>query len=87
MFDVLSHQRNTNQNDSEIFALHSSTWLRSKTQVTAHPGKDVEPGEHSSIVGGHANWYKHAGNKFDSFSEKWALFYLKTQLYLSWAYT
>ena len=27
-------------------------WLRSKTQVTAHAGEDVEQEEHSSIVGG-----------------------------------
>ena len=32
--------------------LHLPEWLRSKTQVTAHAGKDVEQGEHSSIAGG-----------------------------------
>jgi hypothetical protein len=38
-----SHQGNANQND-----LHPSQWLRSKSQETAHAGKDVEHGEHSS---------------------------------------
>jgi hypothetical protein len=30
--------------------LHQSEWLRSKIQVTAHVGKDVEKEEHSSIT-------------------------------------
>jgi hypothetical protein len=32
--------------------LHSLGFLRSNTDVTAHAGKDVEQGEHSSIAGG-----------------------------------
>ena len=43
--------------------------LRSKTQVTAHAGEDVEQGEHSSIAGGSANLYNHFGNEFCIFSE------------------
>jgi len=38
-------------------------WLRSKAQVTADAGKDVEKEEHSSIVGGIASWYNHSGNQ------------------------
>jgi hypothetical protein len=34
---------------------HKSEWLRSKTQVTAHAGEDVEKEEHSSIAGEIAN--------------------------------
>jgi hypothetical protein len=34
---------------------HQSEWLRSKTQVTADVGEDVEKEEHSSIAGGIAN--------------------------------
>jgi hypothetical protein len=30
--------------------LRQSKWLRSKTQVIAHVGKDVEKEEHSSIL-------------------------------------
>ena len=33
-------------------------WLRSKIQVTANAGEDVEKKEHSSIVGGIASLYK-----------------------------
>jgi hypothetical protein len=31
--------------------LHYSEWLRSKTQVIAHAGEDMEKEEHSSITG------------------------------------
>jgi len=37
------------------FPLRQSEWLRSKTQVTADVGEDVEKEEHSSIAGGIAN--------------------------------
>jgi hypothetical protein len=36
--------------------IHQSEWLRSKTQVTVHVGKDVGKAEHF-IAGGIANWY------------------------------
>ena len=49
--------------------LHLPEWLRSKTQVTAHAGKDVEQGEHSSIAGGSTNLYNHFENQFGGFSE------------------
>jgi hypothetical protein len=48
---------------------HQSEWLRSKNQVTADAGKDVEKEEHSSIVGGIASFYNHSGNQSDSSSE------------------
>jgi hypothetical protein len=32
--------------------------------VTADAGEDVEKEEHSSIVGGIANWYNNSGNQF-----------------------
>ena len=84
MFSILSHQGNANQNDSDPF-LDQSEWLRSKTQVTADAGEDVEQGEHSSIAGGIAHLYNHFENQFGSFSETWEEFYLNTQLYHSWA--
>jgi hypothetical protein len=37
--------------------LHQSEWLRSKIQVTADAGEDVEKEEHSSIAGGIASLY------------------------------
>jgi hypothetical protein len=43
--------------------------------------------EHSSIVGGIANWYKHSGNQCGSSLENWTYYYLRTQQYYSWAYT
>jgi hypothetical protein len=48
-----------------------SQWLRSKIQVTADAGEDVEKEEHSSIVGGIASLYNHSGNQCGSSSENW----------------
>jgi hypothetical protein len=55
--------------------------LRSKIQVTADAGEDVEKEEHSSIFGGIASLYNHSGNQFVSSSENST--YLRTQLYHS----
>jgi hypothetical protein len=35
---------------------HQSEWLRSKPQVTADAGEDVEKEEHFSLAGGNASW-------------------------------
>jgi hypothetical protein len=40
--------------------LHQSEWLRSKPQVTAHVGKDVEKEKHYFIAGGIGNWYNYS---------------------------
>jgi hypothetical protein len=42
---------------------HQSELLRSKIQVTADAGEDVEKKEHSSIAGGIVSWYNHSGNQ------------------------
>jgi len=55
--------------------------------VTADAGEDAEKEEHSSIVGGIADWYNHSGNPSGGSSENWTLNCLRIQLYLSWAYT
>jgi len=49
--------------------------------VTADAGKYVEEEEHSSIVGGIADWYNHSGNLSGGSSENWTLNYLRTQVY------
>jgi len=86
MFNIFSHKGNANQNNPEI-PPHTSDRLRSKTQVTADAGENVEKEEHSSIVGGITDWYNHSGNQSGGSSENWTLNYLRTQLYLSWADT
>jgi hypothetical protein len=68
MFSILNHQGNANQNNPEI-PPHTK-WLRSKIQVTADAGEDVEKEEHSSI-GGIASLYNHSGNQSGSSSENW----------------
>jgi hypothetical protein len=42
------------------FTSHQSERLRSKPQVVADAGKDVEKEEHSSIAGGLVRWYNHS---------------------------
>jgi hypothetical protein len=39
--------------------------------VTRHVGEDVEKEEHTSIMGGIANWYNHSGNQSGGSSENW----------------
>jgi hypothetical protein len=45
--------------------------VRSKIQVIADAGEDVEKEEHSSIVGRIASLYNHSGNQSGGFSENW----------------
>jgi hypothetical protein len=66
---------------------HQSEWLRSKTQVTADAGEDVEKKKHSSIAGGISSWYNQSGNQFVRASENWIQYYLRMQQYHSWVYT
>jgi hypothetical protein len=54
---------------------HQSEWLRSKIQVTADSGKDVEKKKHSSIAGKIASLYNHSGNQSGSSSENWTQYY------------
>jgi hypothetical protein len=53
------------------FHLTPVRMARSKIQVTADAGDDVEKEEHSSIVGGIASLYNHSGNHSGSSSENW----------------
>jgi hypothetical protein len=57
------------------------------TQVTVNIVENVETEKHSSIVGGIVSWDNHSGNQFVGSSENWTEFYLRMQIYYSWAYT
>ena len=72
MFNILSCQRNENQNHFEIPS-YLSEWLRSKSQVIALATKDVEQEEHSTIAGGSAKLHSKFGNQYGSFLENWEL--------------
>ena len=65
MFNFLSHQRNVNQNNSEI----PSEWLRLKTLMIAYAAEDVEQWKHLSIAGGNVNLCNSFGNQCGGFSE------------------
>jgi hypothetical protein len=54
-----------------------SEWLRSKIQMTADAGKDIEKEEHSSIATGTASLYNHSGNQSGGFSEYRTYYYWK----------
>jgi hypothetical protein len=71
MFNILNHQGNANQNNPEIPLHTRSEWLRSRIQVTADAGEDVEKEEHSSIVGGVANLYNHSRKQSGGSSGNW----------------
>jgi hypothetical protein len=66
MLNILSLQGITNQKDPEILPL-----TRSKTQVIADAGVDVEKVGHSSIAGEIVRWYDHSGNQSGGSSENW----------------
>ena len=53
------------------FHLTSIIMVRSKIQVTADAGEDVEKEEHSSIVCGSASLYNQSGNQSGGSSENW----------------
>jgi hypothetical protein len=55
--------------------------------MTADAGEDVKKEEHSSIASGIASWYNRSGNQSGSSPENYTQYYLRTQLYHSWAYT
>jgi hypothetical protein len=58
--------RNKTECKSKLFwyaLIYLSEWLRSTTQVTAHVGKDVEQGEHTSVAAGRANLNSHYENQ------------------------
>jgi hypothetical protein len=55
--------------------------------VTVDGGEDVEREEHSSIAHQNESWYNHSRNQFVGSSEMWTKYYLRTQLYQSWACT
>jgi hypothetical protein len=54
--------------------------------VTADVSEEVKKERHSSIAGGIASLYNYSGNHFGISSENLTLYYLRTQLYLSWTY-
>jgi hypothetical protein len=69
-----NERRNKNEifsNNIENSTSYQSEWSRSKTQVTADAGEDVEKEEHLSIVGGIASWYNPSGNQSGGSSENW----------------
>jgi hypothetical protein len=90
-FNILSHQRNSNQNNSydSILDLSECLYQKEKEEGDSTCWLGCAERGHSSIAppSWSANMYNHLGNQFDSFSENWEQFHLKTHLYHSWAYT
>jgi hypothetical protein len=55
MFNILNHQKNTNQNNPGILPYTTQNGMI-KTQMIADAGEDVEKEEHSFITEGIASW-------------------------------
>jgi hypothetical protein len=70
MFNILSHQRNANQSNTEI-PLQTSQNAKIKNSSDTDAGKVMEKKEHSSIAGEIANWYNDSGNQSGGSSENW----------------
>ena len=49
----------------------SVKWLKSKTQVTAHAGENVDQREYCSIAGGNTYLDSYSGKVYGSSSESW----------------
>ncbi|KAL6036632.1 hypothetical protein STEG23_013181, partial [Scotinomys teguina] len=62
MLNILTHQRNANQNNSKIPS-YTVRMAKIKNTGTVHVGEDVEQEEHFSTVGGNADWYNHYGKQ------------------------
>ena len=73
MFNILSHQGNTNQNNLRFHLPPvRMAKIKKKPRETAGAGEIVEKKAHSSIAGGIASCYNHSGNQFGGSTENWA---------------
>jgi hypothetical protein len=63
MFNILSYQKNANQNNPGFYLTPVRMANIKKIRSLADTGKDVEKEEHFSIVGGISSWYNHSGNQ------------------------
>ena len=78
MLSIANHQRNANQNYSEISPLtcqngyHQQVyeWLSLKSLQITNVGKDVEKREPSYTVGRNVNSCSHCGKQYGGFSKK-----------------
>jgi hypothetical protein len=50
---------------------HQAEWLKLKTQMTAHTGRDMEKEEHSFIASGIENYYNYSRNRSLNSSRNW----------------
>jgi hypothetical protein len=69
MFKDITHQRNTNQNNSEIPPLTNQNGY--ETHVTSKAGEDLEKEGHFSISYKIANCCNYFGNQSGNSSENW----------------
>ena len=69
MFNIFSHQGNSNQNHTEIPPYTKLEWQKLIRQETTNVGEDVEKGEPSYTVGGNASWCSHFGKQYGESSK------------------
>ena len=73
MFNILSHQGNVNQKESEI-----PSYICQKGQDDTSDIEDVGQRECFSSAGGSTYLYRHFGNQYGGFSKNWESINLKT---------
>lgn len=86
MFKILRHQRNANKKYLR-YNLKPVRMAEINNTMTAYSGEDMEQEEHFSIVCGSAKLVNHSENQYGNSSTNQELFFLNTQLYLTWANT
>lgn len=76
MLNIFSHQKNTNQKDSDFISTPDRK-AKIKILVTTHAVKDMEQCKYSPITDGSTNLYSHFLNVYGIFLENWESIYLK----------
>ena len=77
MFNILSHQGNMNQNDSESILPIRMAKIKNTDDSSCWKGCGVRE---TSIAGGSTNLYNYSGNQYGGFSENWESTYCNTTL-------
>ena len=83
MFNIISHQGNMNQNDSESILPIRVAKIKNTDDSLCWKGCGVRE---TSIAGGSTNLYNYSENQYGGFSENWESIYLKTHQYYYRAY-
>ena len=86
MLNIINHQRNANQNYSDVSPHISQNGHHQKIYKTINAGEGVEKSEPSCTVGGNVNWCSHYGEQYGGPLQNKKYNYHMTQQSHYWAY-